>query len=82
MVAGVAAPTNVPLYKGYFPGDAERGERQGYMNKPLAKKWDRKSFTFFNMLVTECLIILIFMLIASSTKTNSAVKPPPARVTR
>ena len=38
MVAGVAAPTNIPLYKGYYAGD---GEDVGYKAKPLARRWDR-----------------------------------------
>ena len=38
MVAGVAAPTNVPLYKGYYVDD---GDDVGYKRKPLARRWDR-----------------------------------------
>lgn len=38
MVAGVAAPTNIPLYKGYYADD---GEDAGYKAKPLARRWDR-----------------------------------------
>ena len=43
MVAGVAAPTNVPLYKGYYAND---GDDVGYMKKPLAQRWDRMSSVF------------------------------------
>ena len=59
MIAGVAAPTNIPLYKGYYADD---GEEAGYKAKPLARRWDRMlsiSFSCSSFMVRGRMVLMV-----------------------